>query len=302
MEQEIYDIIIIGAGPAGLTAGIYAGRYKLKSLIIGKLVGGIASETLEINNFPTYEKISGLEFTEKLVKQVKSLGIKLKEEEVYKVEKRKDIFKVLTSSQAYYARKVILATGTERKRLNVEGEKKLRGKGVSYCATCDAGFFKNKTVSIIGGGNSALRAALLLAKYAKKVYIIYRGSKFERAEPILVENSGKEKNIEVLFNSSITEIFGKEKVTGVSLNSGKKIELDGVFIEIGSVPEVNLAEQLGVKIDEGYVGVDKNQRTNIHGVYASGDITNNQFKQVLTSCSEGAIAARAIYEEMVSKN
>ena len=169
---------------------------------------------------------------------------------------------------------------------------------LSYCAVCDAGFFKSKTVVVVGGSNSALTAALLLAEYAKKVYIIYRKEKFFRAEPSWIKQIEKNKKIEVLFNSEITEIIGKEKVEGIKLNMGKDLKVDGVFVEIGSVPNENFLKQLGLKTEEGYIKVNKKKETSVEGIYAAGDITNNPLKQIITACSEGAIAANSAYEKI----
>ncbi len=293
----LYDLIIIGAGPAGLTAGVYASRYLLKTLIIGKLPGGMISEAHKVCNFPSYKTISGMKLTKKIIEQVKDLGIKIKQENVEEIKKNK-VFEVKTNNSSYRAKKIILAIGTEKRKLNVPGEKEFLGKGVSYCATCDAGFFKNKIVAVIGGSNAALTAALLLSEYAKKVCIIYRKEKFFRAEPTWISQVEKNKKVEIIFNANIKEIYGINSVNRVKLDTKKDLKVDGVFVEIGSIPDEKISKQLKLKTEENYIVVDKKQQTSLEGVYAAGDITNNPLKQVITACGEGAIAATSAYEEI----
>ncbi len=289
-----YDLIIIGAGPAGLTAGVYAARYKLKTLIIGELTGGLISEAYEVCNFPTYSKINGFELSQLMVKQVTNLGVEIKQEEVIEISG----FTVKTNYGSYSAKKLIIATGTKRRKLNVKGESEFLGKGVSYCATCDAAFFKNKIVAVIGGSDASLTAALLLSEFASKVYIIYRKSEFFRAEPAWVEQVMSNDKIKPVFNVNVIEIKGSKFVEGVKLDDGSELSLDGVFIEIGSVPDLKLINNLGLKNDNGYIIVNKKQETNINGVYAAGDITNNPLKQAVTACAEGAVAANSVYESL----
>ena len=293
-----YDLIIIGAGPAGLTAAIYAARDTLKTLIIGQVPGGIAGTAHEIHNFPSYEKISGFELVTKMINQVKTLEVPIVQEVVSDISKTKDLFEIKTNKETYLCKKLILSTGTQRKELGIVGEKQLVGKGVSYCATCDGGFYKDRVVAVVGGGNSALTAALLLAKFATKVHIIYRKEEFKKAEPTCVEEVKKLENIEVMFNTEIKEFIGKEKLEKVKLDNGKELELDGLFIEIGSVPNTKLSEKLDLKLEEGSIVVDKKQKTNVEGVFAAGDVTNNPLKQIITACGEGAIAADTAYHEL----
>lgn len=295
-----YDLIIIGAGPAGLTAAIYAARYKLETLVIGKLPGGLAGEAYEVCNFPSYGKILGFQLMKKMIDQVKELGIEIKLEEVSEI-KNKDGFEVVTNKEKYSAKKIILALGSEKRKLQLENEKKFMGKGVSYCATCDSVFYKDKIVGIVGGSDSAITAALLLAKHAKQVYIIYRKNSFTKAEPIWIKQLKKEKKIKPLFNSIITKLNGKEKLEEIEINNEKNLKIDGLFVEIGSVPNVELAKKLNLKVEEDYIVVDKEQRTNVSGVFAAGDVTNNSFKQIITACAEGAVATKTIYEDLESE-
>jgi len=293
-----YDLVIIGAGPSGLTAAIYAARYKLNTIVIGEQIGGMAAEAEEIHNFPSHKKITGIELIKKMREQVENLGVEIKNSYVNSIKKIDSQFLVKTSSTEYKAKKIILATGTKKRKLGLELEDKFLGKGISYCATCDAAFFKNKVVGVVGGSNSALTAALLLSKFANKVYIIYRKNKFFRAEPKLVEEVEKNEKIKSIFNSNVTELIGENKLEGVKLDNGDKLNLDGLFIEIGSVPNLKLAEELGIELEENYIKVDKKQRTNIRGVFACGDVTNSPLKQIIVACAQGAIAANSAYEEL----
>jgi len=300
--MEEYDLIILGAGPAGLSAGVYAARYKIKTLIIGQLLGGMTGEAHEIVNFPSYEKITGFELVKKLVNQVKKLGISIKMEGLLDVKKIKNGFEVRTNKNNYLAKKLIIATGTEKKKIGLPREEEFVGKGISYCATCDASFYKDKTVGIVGGSNSALTSASLLEKYAKKVYIFYRQKDFFMADPSWVDDINKNKKIEPLFNSEVVMLIGRNKLEGVELSTGKELKLDGLFIEIGSIPNTDLEKKLGIKTDKnGYITTDKNQKTNVEGVYAAGDITDNPLKQIITACSQGAVAAYSAWKESERK-
>lgn len=297
--MEIYDLIIIGAGPGGLSAALYAARYKLNTIIIGKDNGGIAATAHKICNFPSYIEIQGVELMQKIISQVKSLGVEILNEEIFQIKKRGAIFIVMTRKKEYEAKKIIFAGGTKRSKLGAKNEERFIGKGVSYCASCDASFFKDKKVAVIGGGNAALTAALLLNEYSKEIYIIYRGKSFVKADPSWVELVKKNKKIKIRFNEEVIEINGKDKVNEIKLNSGKKLDVDGVFIEIGGIPDTYVLSSLKVKRDKkGYIITDKCQRTNINGLYAAGDITNNVLKQIVTAAGEGATAAFCVYKEI----
>jgi len=296
-----YDLIIIGAGPAGLTAGLYAARYRINSLVLGKMPGGLVAETSDICNFPSYPKIKGFELAQKMLNQVKELGVDVVNEEVSEIKKKKSGFEIITNKNKYEARKIIFATGSERKKLGIAKEKELTGKGISYCATCDAGFYKDKVASVVGGSDAALTAALLLANFAKKVYIIYRKDKFFRGERVWIENVEKSKNIEPIFNSNITKLIGKEKLEAVELNGKKELKVDGVFVEVGGIPNIELAEKLGVKIENTQIIADEMQKTNVHGFFAAGDVTNNPLKQIITACGQGAIATNTAYREIMKE-
>jgi len=301
MGNRIYDLIVIGTGPAALTAGVYAARYKLDTLLIGKSLGGMIFEAHKVCNFPSYYEITGMELTNKMVDHVKKLGIEIKQEEVKEIKKNK-VFTIKTNQEEYQAKKIIIAKGTEKRKLDIKGEKEFTGKGVSYCATCDAAFYKDKIVGVVGGSNSAITAALLLADYAKKVYVFYRQEKFFRAEPTWVSQLEKNEKIEAKFNTELKEIYGENSVQGIKLNTGEDLELGGVFIEAGSLPDETLSKQLTLDSENGYIIVNKKQQTNVQGIFAAGDTTNNPLKQVITACGEGAIAANSAFEEIQKEN
>ncbi|MEM3405493.1 MAG: FAD-dependent oxidoreductase [Candidatus Pacearchaeota archaeon] len=297
----IYDLIIIGAGPAGLTASLYAGRYKLKCLLIYSLLGGTMTEAYNIENFPSYKNISGIELTKRIYEQIKNLKVEEKLEVVKKIEKEKKFFSILTDKNRYYSKTIIIATGREKAKLNLKNEDKFLGKGIHYCASCDAPFYKNKIVAVVGGGNCALNSSLLLSKYAKKVYIIYRKKDFIRADKILVDKIKKNKKIKILFNRNIEELIGKEKLEQIRLDNNKKIKVDGLFIEIGYVPNKEIFKNLKIKFENNYIKVNNKQETNIKGIFAAGDITSNNLKQIITACGEGAIAAFSAYNFIKEK-
>lgn len=296
--KKIYDLIIVGSGPAGLTAAIYASRYNLDFIVIGKLPGGEISEAHKIGNYPSQNNISGFELSQQMLNHAMELKAKILNEEILEVS-RKDHFIVKTEENEYHSKKLIIASGRIKQKLNVTGEERFLGKGVSYCATCDGPFYKNKEVAVIGGGNSALTAALLLSEHAKKVHIIHRKDKFCRAEPIWIDHISKNKKINLIFNTEITEIIGRDFVEEIKLNNGALMKVDGVFIEIGSVPTTSIYQKLELELEKGYILADKNQKTNVQGVFAAGDITNNPLKQVITASSEGAVAAYSAYKELI---
>ena len=293
----MYDVIIVGGGAAGLTAAIYASRYKMNTLVIAKEIGGGIVNTHKVENWPGEKSISGIELMSKFEEQVRNLGVEIKEEEVRNIKKDKN-FRVHTDDNEYEGKTLILAMGTQRRKLNIKGEDKLSGKGVSYCATCDAAFFKDKTIAVIGGSDSAARAAQICLEYAKKVYIIYRQDRM-RAEPALVEELEKNNKVEFIYNANVTEVIGNKFVEKVKLDIDKEVKLDGLFIEVGGTPAMVLATGLNIKTNEkGYITVDSEQKTNVPGVYAAGDITTGSggFNQLVTAAAEGAIAAFSAYK------
>jgi len=296
----MYDLIIIGGGPAGLSAAIYAARYMLNTLVLSQGTAGAITEAHVVENYPGFESVSGMELAENFKKQAKKLGVEVKNDEAQGIKKEGKEFIV---NNKYKAKKVIIATGTSRRKLDIPGEKEFIGKGVSYCATCDAPFFRGKIVGVAGGSNSAARAAQLLSEYAKKVYIFYRGQKL-RAEPIICSQIEKNPKIEVIYNTNIKEIKGEKFVNSVVFESGEVFMLDGLFVEIGSVPAVALPKELGVKLSkDDYIVVDEAMRTSVKGVYAAGDVTtgSNGWRQIVTACAEGGLAASSAYLDIMSE-
>jgi thioredoxin reductase (NADPH) len=304
-KQKTVDLIIIGAGPAGLTASIYASRYKLSNIVIGKVLGGTITLAHKVENFPGFVSISGVELAQKMREQVKSLGAEIIFENVGKITKRGEIFEVMleSSNRVLKGRSVIVATGTERRKLGVPGEKEYVGRGVSYCSTCDAPFFRDKVVALIGGSDAAVSGAIHVAGFTKKVYIIYRRDKL-RAEPIWVEEALNNPKIEVIYNTNVVEILGDgSKVTAVKLDNpyrnSDRLPLDGVFIEIGGVPGSSLVVPLGVELVKGgFVKVNRTMATKVKGLFAAGDLTTESLimQQAITACAQGAIAAASAFK------
>lgn len=302
--ESIIDVAIIGSGPGGMTAAIYAARYGFKTAIFEKAtIGGQMAYTNEIENYPGIDKISGFDLAMILDGQAKRFNTEYINEEVREIKKNDNLFSIKTASGEYLAHTVILALGASPRNLGLESESRLRGSGVSYCATCDGNFYRGADVAVVGGGNTAFEDALFLANICRKVYIIHRRDEF-RAEKILQDQVKKTSNIELVVNSVPKDILGKFEVNGIEV-SGKDgttrtIEVQGVFVAVGTVPQSDLVKDL-VKIDEyGYIITDKNMQTNVPGIYAVGDVRDTVLRQVVTACSDGAIAAQSagkfIYE------
>ena len=287
----MYDIIIIGAGPAGLTAGIYARRALKKTLILEAVsYGGQIINTLDIENYPIEEHISGFDFATKLYKQTKNLGAEVKYEKVVDIKDGEDYKEVITTKNTYQTKTIIIATGADNRKLGLDREKELTGKGISYCATCDGAFYRKKDVAIVGGGNTAIEDALYLSDIVNKVYLIHRRDIF-RADKSLIEKLEEKKNIEYLYNSKITKINGDNKLESIEINSEKEIKIDGLFIAVGKVPETtNFAKVVDVN-ENGYIVADENCHTNIPGIFVAGDTRVKQLRQLVTATSDGAIAA-----------
>ena len=290
------DVIIIGGGAAGLGAALYSARYKLDTSVLVKEVGGTGNEAHKVDNWIGSPGISGMKLMEDFVAHVKSYNVPLEVGEVSSVKKEGDRFVVSIKEKSYESKALILATGMKHRKLGITGEKEYEGKGVHYCYTCDGPLYGGKTVAVIGGSDSAALGALFMAEHAEKVYVIYRKSKL-RAEPVSTENVYKHPKIEVIHDTNVKEIYGEQFVTGVKTDTGKNIKLDGLFIEIGHLPNNELAKGLGVEIDEkGFVKVDSHFKTNVEGVFAAGDVVDSiTLKQFITSASSGSIAAESVY-------
>lgn len=301
--NKIWDLIIIGLGPAGYTAGIYATRYNLSTLMIGEEQGGLVSEIPGIENWPGEEKISGYDLMQKMKTQYVKLGGYIKDAGVVKLSKTKELFNItLSNNESLQSKTIIVATGTKRRKLNVSGEDKYFGRGLSYCVTCDAPFFKNKTVAVIGGGNSACGGAIHILQFASKVYLIHRRDEF-RAHPSVVDTLKKKTDCECIYNAQVKKIEGKLKVEKLileDLTTGKERELkvDGVFVEIGQIPTTSLIKELNVETDNDFIKVKEDMSTNVKGLFAAGDCTNslNNMKQIITAAASGAIAAQSSYK------
>lgn len=301
----MYDLIIIGAGPSGLGASIYASRYKLNHVVIGEEVGGQVVEAFEIENWPGEELIAGKDLMAKFEKQTKDLGATIIKSSVNKINKITDGFEVMAEDgKKYETKSIIFALGMKPRKMNIPGEDKFIGKGVSYCATCDAMFFRGKDVVVIGGGDSAATAAIHLAEFANSVQLLYKdGTKCY--EPSWEDQINKTGKIACGSFGKIVGLEGESKVEEIIFETidGQKKELaiQGVFIEIGSTPGVVVAKELGVETDEqGYIVVKQDQSTNVENVYASGDVTtgSNKFRQIITAVAEGAVASGSVYKKI----
>lgn len=306
--SEQYDLCIVGNGPAGLSAAIYAARYKVNQILIGDLPGGLMTSSHKICNYPSETEISGADLTQKMVDHVKALEVPQKFSRIESIEQKGELYKLfLSDGETVEAKTILLATGTKHRHLNLTNEQALVGRGVSYCATCDAMFFMNKTVAVIGGSDSANTAALYLAQIAKQVYQIYRGESL-RGEVAWIDQIKMNDKITVLYNTKVTDIIGKERVTGLKLDKLGEGEtdllVDGVFVEVGSEPDQTLISQLGLQIDSNnYIETKPNQMTSRAGVWAAGDITTNSdsFKQIVTASAEGAVAVQSIFKYLQTK-
>ena len=299
-----YDLIIIGGGPAGITAGIYAGRQRMKTLLITKEFGGqMAKKATEVCNYPGFEKISGMELIEKFVAHLeKQESVEIKFSETEKIEKEKDIFTITTTeNEKIQSKTVIVATGADPRPLEAVGEKEFIGKGVSYCVTCDGPIFRNKTVAVVGGGNCGLEAALFMINYAKKIYVLEFGSEI-KADQENKKDIEKSDKIEVITNAAVKEIKGSGMVDSLIYQDNiskenKTLEVQGVFIEIGSQPATALAKGLVdfTKRDEIQVEPETFM-TKTPGLFAAGDDNSGPYKQIVTAAGEGCKASLAAYD------
>ncbi len=305
--NKIYDTIIIGGGPAGYTSALYAARAGLDTLIIEKLsAGGQMTLTGDIDNYPGFEEgVDGFTLGMKMQQSAERFGAKTEYTEVTSVDFSETIKKITTDSGEFFAKTVIIATGANPKELGINGEAALLGKGVHYCAHCDGRFYKDKTVAVVGGGNSAVSDALYLSRLAKKVYLIHRRDTL-RATKIYHEPLLKTKNVEFLWNSTVCEFVTDNKITGVKIkntNTEKTTEIscDAIFISIGRAPATQFLENSVINLDKnGYIIADETTKTNVDGVFAAGDIRTKALRQVITAASDGAVSAH-FAEEYLSK-
>ncbi len=312
-KNKSYDFLIIGAGVTGLAAAMYGARLGLRTLCLGAThgselpVGGVITTTNIVENYPGFIRLSGPELAEEIRKHAVSYElVTIREEKAESVERNAQEFAVKTEKDAYHTKTVLFATGTKWRRLEVPGSKEFENRGVVYCALCDAPLFRNKTVCVIGGSDSAAKDALVAAEHAKKVFIIYRGEKI-RAEPINLKRVETNSKIEIINNTNVIEIKGNTFVESVVLdreyNGSKELSLQGVFVAIGHEVLSELAKPLGVKTNtkNEIIIEHKTSETNVHGVFAAGDVADKPFKQAITGVAEGCTAAYSAFE-WITKN
>lgn len=295
--MAMYDVIVVGGGAAGLTASLYTARQGMKTLVLTKDIGGQAVLTPSIENYPGFESIGGLEFAERVKEQVERFGAEFRYEEVKGIEVADGYYTLKSALNEYETLSIILAFGKTPRDLNVPGEARLVGKGVSYCAVCDAPLFKGKRVAVVGIGDPALDATLMLCSIAEKVYLISKGSALVGHDD-LMSMCTNIKNVEILLRTSVVEVLGDSRVRGVRVRDTegvKEIEVDGIFVELGYVAKTEWLKGLVELNDKGEIVVNKNQETSRAGIFAAGDVTDTQFKQLVISAGEGAKAGLVAY-------
>lgn len=290
----MFDTIIIGGGPAGLTAGIFSAREGLKTLIIEReSIGGQIVSSPLVENYPGYEKISGSELIDKMYEQVTDLGVDIELSEVKEIIPG-SIFKVITEDSTYETKTIILATGAKYRKLGIPHEDNLIGKGIHFCTTCDGPFYKDKIVAVIGGANSAVINAIYLASIAKKVYLIYRKDKL-RCEEVLKKQIENTPNVEIIYNSNVTKLIGENELKKIELNNEKELEINGMFLAIGLDAETELAKKL-INTDEHGYYLSNESITNIPGLFVAGDVVSKSIRQLTTATNDGTIAAINAYK------
>ena len=298
----MYDIIIVGAGPAGLTSGIYARRSNKSVLILeASTYGGQIINTLDIENYPASEHISGFDFATKLYNQTKNLGAIIKFEKVIDINDLGKEKEVITNKNSYKCKSIIIATGAENRKLGLDKERELIGKGVSYCATCDGAFYKNKDVAVVGGGNTALEDALYLADLASKVYLIHRRDEF-RGEERLVDELKQHGNVEFILNATVERINGEAKLESIDVkdNAGNitNVAISGLFVAVGQAPKNEIFTNVAKLNENGYIMAIDDVHTNVPGIYVAGDARVKTLRQLTTAVGDGANAATTAIREM----
>ena len=303
-NESIYELVIIGAGPAGITAAIYAARKRLNFMVISKNVGGQVILTSVVENYTGYQELTGKDLTEKLDQHLKQFKFDFKETEVKSLKKAGDFFVIETDLENFKSKTLLIATGARPKMLNIKGEKEFKNRGITYCATCDAPLFANKDVVVIGSGNSALDAVLQLINIAQKIYLLVR-SDYLKGDKIIVEKVKASSKVEILFNTTISEISGDKLVKGVKINQKgeiKDLAINGVFIEIGYIPNTEFIKDFINLNINGEIEIDLNNRTSVAGVFAAGDCTSVPYKQIIIAAGEGSKAAISVFEYLTKIN
>lgn len=306
--EKIYDLIIVGSGPAGLCAAIYAQRAKLSCITIEQnyMSGGQVINTYEVDNYPGMPGINGFDMAEQFRAHAEKLGAEFVEAEVEKIEMiEEDVKKIIADGKEFYAKTVIIATGAKHRKLSVKGEEELSGMGVSYCATCDGAFFKNKTVAVVGGGDVAVEDAIFLARGCEKVYLIHRRDEL-RAAKVLQEAALEEEKIIPVWNSVVTEITGEEKLESIKLQNvitseKQELSVDGVFVAVGILPNTEMFEGLVAMDENGYILAGEDGKTNKQGIFAAGDVRTKQLRQIITAAADGANAVTSVQEYLVKR-
>ena len=296
-ERTVYDVVIIGAGPAGMTAAVYASRAELKTVLLERGVpGGQMANTEEVENFPGFTMITGPELSSKMFEHAQKFGAEYKFGDIKSVELDGDIKILKTSSEDIYTKSVVIATGAEYKTIGVPGEDLLRGRGVSYCAVCDGAFFKERELYVIGGGDSAVEEGVFLTKYASKVTIVHRRDEL-RAQKILQDRAFKNDKIDFIWDTELQSINGDSRVESITLKDKKTGEeftkdADGVFIYIGMLPLTSPFKDLGILNENGYIETNEEMETKIPGIFAAGDVREKSLRQIVTATGDGSLAAQ----------
>ena len=295
----MYDVAIVGGGIAGLTAAIYTTRRELSTIVISLIPGGQMSTTPDIENWPGEDKINGAELTSKIQKQAEKFGTEIKSGMVSEIIKTKNNLGLKVGKDKISAKSIILAYGKSPRKLGINNEKELEGKGISYCVNCDGQFFRNKNVAIVGGGNSALEAVITMSRIGKKVYLIHRRNEF-RGEKILIENVNKIENVETVLGDEILKIIGEDQLEKIITKTGKELNISGLFVEIGYVANSSIVKKI-VEIDnQNLVKVNSYQETSQKGIFAAGDITNQPYQQLVIAAGQGATAGLSVFKYLQS--